>query len=48
MPAFKHILFPVDFSDRCDAVRPLVKSVAQRFRSEAHIDACHPDSGRLV
>jgi nucleotide-binding universal stress UspA family protein len=32
--AFKHILFPVDFSDRCDAVRPLVKSVAQRFRSK--------------
>ena len=34
MPAFNHILFPVDFSDRCQAVRPFVNSMAQRFRSK--------------
>lgn len=33
MSDFKHILFPVDFSDRCFAVRPLVKSTAQQFNT---------------
>src|SRR5204863_2910646 len=32
-PVFKHILFPVDFSNRCYAARPFVQSVAQRFHS---------------
>jgi len=30
---FRHILFPVDFSDQCRAVRPFVSSMAERFRS---------------
>jgi nucleotide-binding universal stress UspA family protein len=30
---FRHILFPVDFSDQCRAVRPLVRSMAERFHS---------------
>lgn len=34
MPGFHHILFPVDFSDRCRTVRPFVKSIAQRFHSK--------------
>lgn len=31
MPGFHHILFPIDFSDRCRAVRPLIQSLADRF-----------------
>jgi len=34
MPSFNHILFPVDFSDRCRALRPFVTSMAQRFHSK--------------
>jgi nucleotide-binding universal stress UspA family protein len=34
MPGFHHILFPVDFSDRCRAVRPFVRSIAQQFHSK--------------
>jgi len=34
MPTFKHILFPVDFSDRCKAIRPLVMAMAERFGSQ--------------
>jgi len=34
MSGFKHILFPVDFSDECAAMRPLVFSVAQKFRAK--------------
>ena len=34
MPGFRHILFPVDFSDRCRFLRPFVKSMAQRFDSK--------------
>jgi len=30
---FRHILFPVDFSAQCRAVRPLVRSMAERFHS---------------
>jgi len=37
MPRFQHILFPVDFSDRCIAVRPFVRSIAQRFHSRLTI-----------
>jgi nucleotide-binding universal stress UspA family protein len=33
MPTFKHILFPVDFSERCRAVEPFVKSAAQHFQA---------------
>jgi nucleotide-binding universal stress UspA family protein len=31
---FHHILFPVDFSDRCRAVTPFVKSLAQKFNAK--------------
>jgi Universal stress protein UspA and related nucleotide-binding proteins len=31
MPEFHHILFPVDFSHRCHAVRPFVRQTVQRF-----------------
>ena len=34
MPAFQHILFPVDFSGSCRNVRPFVESIAQRFHSK--------------
>ncbi len=34
MPAFKHILFPVDFSERCRAIRPFVMSMARQFHSK--------------
>src|SRR5882724_8398356 len=34
MTAFRHILFPIDFSNRSDSVRPFVKSFAQRFQSK--------------
>src|SRR5579871_3477408 len=34
MAGFHHILFPVDFSERCRAVRPFVKSLAQRFNAK--------------
>jgi nucleotide-binding universal stress UspA family protein len=33
MSGFHHILFPVDFSERCRAVRPFVKSLAQKFNA---------------
>src|ERR1041385_5039567 len=29
MTNFQHILFPVDFSDRCHAIRPFVKEMAR-------------------
>ena len=34
MAGFEHILFPVDFSERCRAVRPFVKSLAQKFNAK--------------
>ena len=33
MPAFRHILFPVDFSERSKAVRPYVTSFARQFQA---------------
>jgi nucleotide-binding universal stress UspA family protein len=33
MPDFKHILFPVDFSDRCRAVEPFVTSMVKQFQA---------------
>lgn len=33
MSTFQHILFPVDFSERSRAIRPLVASLAERFKS---------------
>jgi nucleotide-binding universal stress UspA family protein len=30
MPGFRHILFPVDFSERCAAVRPFVRHLANK------------------
>jgi nucleotide-binding universal stress UspA family protein len=34
MVTFKHILFPVDFSDQCRAVVPCVKAMLERFGSQ--------------
>lgn len=34
MRTIKHILFPVDFSDQCRAMRPFVKSMAARFGAD--------------
>lgn len=34
MQSFRHILFPVDFSDRCEASKPLIASWAQWFKSK--------------
>lgn len=34
MSGFPRILFPIDFSERCAAVAPAVKAMAQRFGSE--------------
>jgi len=34
MPTFKHILFPVDFSERCRAVRPFAQSMAVRYNAK--------------
>ena len=34
MPHFKHILFPVDFSDRCRVVQPFVISMARQFQAK--------------
>ncbi len=31
---FHHILFPVDFSERCSAVQPFVKSFARKFNAK--------------
>jgi nucleotide-binding universal stress UspA family protein len=33
MACFEHILFPMDFSERCRAVQPFVKSLARKFNS---------------
>ena len=33
MPTFKHILFPVDFSDQSRAVRPFVQSMASTYNA---------------
>ncbi len=34
MPAFQHILFPVDFSDRSKALCPYVKAIVDQFRAK--------------
>jgi nucleotide-binding universal stress UspA family protein len=34
MPAIKHILFPIDFSDRCCAAVPFVEAMASRYRTK--------------
>jgi nucleotide-binding universal stress UspA family protein len=34
MQTFRHILFPVDFSDRSEAARPLVAAWAKRFQAK--------------
>ena len=33
MPGFRHILFPVDFSEQCRAILPFVSSMVTRFHS---------------
>jgi nucleotide-binding universal stress UspA family protein len=39
MPGFRHILFPVDFSDRCATVRPFVRHLANK--SAAKVTLLH-------
>jgi len=34
MPAFRHVLLPVDFSERCDSIRPLVQALVERFNAK--------------
>ncbi len=34
MPAIKHILFPIDFSDRCCAAVPFVEAMASRYNAK--------------
>src|SRR5579859_6458400 len=34
MQDFHHILFPVDFSERCDAVRPFVQQMVRQFNAK--------------
>ena len=48
MQDFHHILFPVDFSERCHAVRPFVKQMVRQFSAKLTLDAFHTDSDRLV
>ena len=37
MKTFNHILFPVDFSKRCDATTPHVMAWAQRFKAQVTV-----------
>lgn len=37
MPLFHHILFPVDFSDSCQAIYPLVKGMADKFGAKVSL-----------
>jgi nucleotide-binding universal stress UspA family protein len=37
MPAFKNILFPVDFSDRSKALRPYVKAMVEQFKARLSV-----------
>jgi nucleotide-binding universal stress UspA family protein len=39
MPSFKHILFPVDFSEQVSAVAPYVACMARRY--QAHVTMLH-------
>ena len=39
MPGFRHILFPVDFSDRCATVRPFLRHLANK--SQAKVTLLH-------
>src|SRR6202042_888365 len=34
MPGFRHILCPVDFSERSKAIRPYVKAFVERFHAK--------------
>jgi len=34
MPGFRHILCPVDFSERSKAIRPYVKAFVERFNAQ--------------
>jgi|SRR3984957_45264 len=37
MKSFSHILFPVDFSARCEAARPVLESWARRFNAKVSL-----------
>ena len=37
MVAIKHVLFPVDFSDRCTAAAPFVQAMANRFGAKVTV-----------
>src|SRR5690348_14558993 len=34
MPGFRHILCPVDFSDRSKAIRPYIKAYVEKFNAK--------------
>ena len=43
MPNIKHILFPVDFSDRCNTAVPFVEEMARRNGAKITlISVAHP------
>ena len=43
MPSFKHILFPVDFSDRCTGAVPFVEAMARHHGAKVTlISVAHP------
>jgi nucleotide-binding universal stress UspA family protein len=43
MSGFKHILFPVDFSERCNGAVPFVESMARRFGAKVTLlSVAHP------
>jgi hypothetical protein len=46
MTGFRHILFPVDFSERCRSVRPFVESMTQQFRSK--LTLCYVINGIIT
>src|ERR1700722_18887493 len=44
----KHILFPVDFSERCCAAAPFVESIASRYRAKVTLlNAVEPYYGAM-
>src|SRR6266851_10085067 len=43
MSSFTHILFPVDFSERCEAAVPFVECMARRNRAKVTLlSVAHP------
>jgi nucleotide-binding universal stress UspA family protein len=42
MPTFKHILFPIDFSDRCCGAAPFVEAMASRYQAKITLMSVAP------